>query len=185
MNLALARQQVERRQLDIGEGRYRPAVPAISVAVEFCKVQPLFDALHGPTDVDAPSRCLFKECFRPREAGTGCRANRRILPAKQLLRLDRPRHQLAIQHCPVGTQFFPETGVSKRRPDSFQELRLEIAVFKEPASGTRVAGADAFSGDAEPAFDDFGVLPQNDNRPGAHVFFFRRPRGTRRWCGNR
>ena len=145
---ALGRQQVERRELQVGERLDRPAVVAVGgdVRARPCLARSRI-ALEqrrrrrrrAPPPAPAPRR--------PRRSAAGRgRADRRVLLPQQLLRLGRPRHQLAVEADPVGLELVPEAGrVERRRARGRGAARSSAGVVEEPPAGARVDDADLAS----------------------------------------
>src|SRR5260370_7383317 len=68
-------------------------------------------------------------------------AHRRILLLEQLLRLCRPRHQLAIEAEPVGSQFIPETRLIDGYLKTDEELALQLVIREEATAGAGIDGS--------------------------------------------
>src|SRR6185436_11855438 len=103
VDLPFARQQMERREPQVGKTIHRPAVAAIgsnvvlglnkSLLMEF---QQLFRLRRTAQRVDGRAQSLHSRGPR-----------RRVLPPQQLLGLGGPRHQLAVEAEPVALELLP------------------------------------------------------------------------------
>ena len=96
VHTALRRNQVERRQAEIVERTYRPAVASVCFYVFERQVQALAiisqQARHFGVTFDRGAQYI--DGLRQRSAGR--RTRRRILLLEQLLRLCGPRHEFAV-----------------------------------------------------------------------------------------
>jgi hypothetical protein len=90
-------QQVKRCEPQIIERFHGPAVPAICINIPACEVEALFVLIKQLVQLGVDGRAGLKQRNGLRQSC--CRGGRgwSVLLAKELLRLHRPGHQLAIQ----------------------------------------------------------------------------------------
>src|SRR5437867_8130921 len=94
-------------------------------------------------------------------------ANGGVLVLDQLLRLRRPRHQLAVQHDPISGQSVPRGRAIERTAQDGEQLALDARIVEEAAARARVHYSRALADDAEaPARD---IVVTADHRDGARA----------------
>jgi len=139
---SLARQQVERGQLQVGQRFDRPAVAAVGVDIATRHVGAVAIALQERCHLRAALCSLGQGVHCLRQHHTGRRADRGILPAQEVLGLGRPGQQFAVQADPVCRQLSPEVGLRQPPLHLCQQHRLQGGIVEEAATGARVADAD-------------------------------------------
>ena len=92
----------------------------------------------------------------------------RVLSPQQLLRLRRPRHQLAVQRDPVGVELRPPPGRGERVAHDREERGLYLWRVEETAAGTSGDNA-TLTGDMKPPQSGGFVLAHDDDRARTHV----------------
>ena len=148
---------------------HRPDVTSVSVDVVVDVLAPLALVLEQQLDLEASSlRCL--ECRDGGgQAGVGRCADRRVLALDQFDGLRRPRHQLAVEHEPVGAQLAPQLGGVGGLADAAERRLGLLAVVEERPAGSGVDRARLAAVDAEALAGDVGVAADDDDRARAHV----------------
>jgi hypothetical protein len=164
----LAGQQPERGQPQAVQPIRRPPVAAVHLGIGVGGHPPLPGAGQQVGDVEAAARRLLEDRDGGRQRAAGCRADRRVVLAQQVLGLRRPRHQLGVQQHPVRAELGPQPGRSQRRAQPGQQRLGDRRRGERPAGpGGDRAGAAVLG--TEPPCGDLGVRTDQHHGARAHV----------------
>ena len=147
---ALGRHHVERGDADVPQRLDGPAVVAIRPRKPFGKLQTNLGDVRGEPRCRYPARRRSRAPARFRPGRTRAAApTAAYCCANKLLRLRRPRHQLAVEADPVGVQSLPEARCVEGGRAPSPAAPLQRGILEEPTTGARVADATLVFEDAE------------------------------------